>query len=102
MNDLKFAFRQLLKNPGFTSVAVLTLALGIAANTTIFSFVNVLLLRPPPVKEPGKLWQVWRQNLKSGSAFERYQGLRFPGYVYFRDQIQSLATWRHSIRRRRS
>jgi hypothetical protein len=50
MNDLKFAFRQLLKNPGFTTVAVLSLALGIAANTTIFSFVNVLLLRPPPSK----------------------------------------------------
>src|SRR5256885_10398853 len=91
MNDLKFAFRQLLKNRGFTTVAVLTLALGIAANTTIFSFVNVLLLRPPPVEEPGKLWQVWRQNLKGGSAFERYQGLSYPGYVYFRDHNQSFA-----------
>ena len=92
MNDLRFGFRQLAKNPGFTAVAVLTLALGIAANTTIFSFVNVLLLRPPPVKEPGKLWQVWRQNLKGGSAFERYQGSSYPGYVYFRDHNQSFAT----------
>ena len=92
MNDLKFAFRQLLKNPGFTTVAVLSLALGIAANTTIFSFVNVLLLRPPPVEAPEKLWQVWRQNLKGGSAFERYQGLSYPGYVHFRDHNQSFAT----------
>ena len=92
MNDLKFAFRQLLKNPGFTAVAVLSLSLGIAANTTIFSFVNVLLLRPPPVEAPGKLWQVWRQNLKGGSAFERYQGLSYPGYVHFRDHNQSFAT----------
>ena len=92
MNDLKFAFRQLLKNPGFTAVATVSLALGIAANTTIFSFVNVLLLRPPPVEAPGTLWQVWRQNLKGGSVFSRYQGLSYPGYVYFRDHNQSFDT----------
>ena len=43
MNDLKFAFRQLLKNPGFTAVAVLTLALGIGANTAIFTLANSAL-----------------------------------------------------------
>src|SRR5438128_223764 len=55
MNDLKFAFRQLLKNPGFTTVAVLTLALGIGANTAIFSVINTLLLRSLLVKEPDEL-----------------------------------------------
>ena len=55
MNDLRFALRQLMKNPGFTAVAVLTLALGIGANTAIYSVVDQLLVRPLPVTEPNRL-----------------------------------------------
>ena len=55
MNDLKFAFRQLLKRPGFTTVAVLTLALGIGANTAIFSMANSVLWRPLPFPDPDRL-----------------------------------------------
>jgi len=52
MNDLLYAFRQLLKNPGFTAVAVLTLALGIGANTAIFSLLDAVLLKTLPIKHP--------------------------------------------------
>ena len=57
MNDLKFAFRQLLKNPGFTAVAVLTLALGIGANSTIFSLMNALFFRALPGVKDLDQWQ---------------------------------------------
>ncbi len=49
MNNLKFAFRQFRKNPGFTAVAVLKLALGIGANTALFSITNAVFVAPPPL-----------------------------------------------------
>ena len=62
MNDLKFAFRQLLKNPGFTAVAVLTLALGIGATTAIFSVVYAVVLRSLPFPESERLVAIWTQT----------------------------------------
>src|SRR5207249_9409146 len=58
MNDLKFAFRQLLKNTGFTVVAVLTLALGIGANTAIFQLLNAVRLKSLPVSRPQELIEI--------------------------------------------
>src|ERR1700755_1941303 len=58
MTDIRFAFRQLLKAPGFTLLAVITLALGIGLNTAIFSLINDLFLRGLPFKDPDRIVQV--------------------------------------------
>ena len=62
MRNVRFAIRQLAAAPGFTAVAVLTLALGIGLNTAMFSILNTFLLRPPPYLEPDRLFRLDRTS----------------------------------------
>src|SRR5947207_5268176 len=93
MNDLKFAFRQLLKNPGFAAVAVLTLALGIGANTAIFSLLYAIVWRPLPVKDPAGLVNL-HQGFTGKNSRYVYHGLyrvSYPEYLNYRDRGAALA-----------
>src|SRR5712671_3352211 len=87
MNDLKFALRQLLKNPGFTAVAVLSLALGIGANTAIFSVVDAVLLRPLPYPEPNRLVRLWEGKPEQGYSRNVVNGWNF---LDWRDKSHSF------------
>src|SRR6058998_1679480 len=88
MNNLKFAFRQLLKNPGFTTVAVLVLALGIGATTAIFSVVNAVLLRPLPYPQPDRLMMIFTTAERDGHISNN--GPVFgPDFIEWREQCQS-------------
>ncbi len=68
IKDIRFGLRGLWKRPGFTAIAVITLALGIGANTAIFSVVNAVLLRPLPFKDPDRLMVLWERRANSGRA----------------------------------
>src|SRR5216117_2890315 len=82
MNDLKFALRQLRKSPGFSALAIITLAIGIGLNTSIFSLVNDLFLRGLPFKEPSRVVHLFGGD-KSRDLVDI--GVSAPRYQHFRD-----------------
>lgn len=84
--DLPYALRMLRKNPGFTLVAVLSLGLGIGANTAIFSLINTVLLRPLPVAKPGQL--VSLNNTEENHSFPSFS---YPNYKDIRDRNEAFS-----------
>src|SRR6267378_3490249 len=84
--DLRYSVRVLSKSRGFTFVAVLTLALGIAVNTAVFTAFDALVLRPRPVKDPEHLVSVYRI-----SPGQTGGGVSYPDYIYFRDHSKSFS-----------
>src|SRR3712207_3728969 len=85
--DLKYALRMLLKTPAFTLIAILTLALGIGANSAIFSVVDTVLLRPLPFPDAGQLVMIWGNEKSEPDS--RYTD-SFPDFFDYRAQSQSF------------
>jgi putative ABC transport system permease protein len=95
LSDCRYALRQLRKNPGFTAVAVFTLALGIGATTAMFSVVYGVLLRPLPYPDPNRIMAVFEVTSKG-----RPSRLADPNFDDFRDQnrsFQAIAKYNHTV-----
>jgi putative ABC transport system permease protein len=88
LTDFKYAFRVLIKTPGFTCIAVLTLALGIGANSAIFSVVDTVLLRPLPFHHPEQLVMIYGSSNREPNS---KQTGSFPDFFDLRDQSQSFS-----------
>jgi putative ABC transport system permease protein len=97
--DLKYGLRVLAKNPGFTAVAVITLGLGIAANTAIFSVVSGVLLRKPPVRDPDRLMMVLSVNRAKGWGNSPEHPASAPDFLDWRtdsrsfEEMAAIAPW---------
>jgi putative ABC transport system permease protein len=92
LTDLRYGLRQLIKHPAFTIVAVLTLALGIGANTAIFSVVNAVLLKPLPFPAPEELVAVGGIDPSETVSPPRLYSLSFPDFADFREQNHSFSS----------
>ena len=91
IQDLRYAVRMLLKRPGFTFIAIFTLALGIGANTAIFSVVHTVLLRPLPFAEQERLIVAWKQDTTAGTPFVELSVAEFKDWEAQNQSFESMA-----------
>src|SRR5882724_988652 len=91
LQDLRYSYRLMLKQPAFSLVVVIALSLGIGANTAIFSVVNAVLLRPLPYKEPDRLVRVWEKDERSSQPGSDQSEVSPANFIDWRDQSQTLA-----------
>ncbi|MGI8498824.1 MAG: ABC transporter permease [Gemmatimonadaceae bacterium] len=87
MQDLRYAFRSLIKSPGFTAITVVVLALGIGANTAMFSVVNAVLLRELPYRDPSRLVMLWEHRIDSD---DKRNVVGPANFLFWRDQATSF------------
>src|SRR5262245_48029162 len=87
LQDVRHGFRMLFKNPGFTFVAVISIAIGVGANAAMFSFADGLVFRPLPVPRPGDVMTIAGRTPDAAFANRR---LSYPDYVDIRDHVKTL------------
>ncbi len=87
-SDLRHGVRVLAKNPGFSAVAILVLALGIGANSAIFSLINALLLKPLPINRPGQLAGIYVERTTPPGGFRAFS---YPNYLDLRNEIDGFS-----------
>ncbi len=95
LKDVRFGLRSLGKSPGFTAVALLTLALGIGANTAIFSVIHAVMLRPLPFREPSQLVKIWPERPRVSASKSDYVEIRDGARSY--DGIAAYSNWGFTV-----
>ncbi|MCZ6755298.1 MAG: permease, partial [Gemmatimonadetes bacterium] len=92
-SDIRFAGRMLIKRPGFATVAILSLALGIGASSAVFSVINGTVLRPLPFENPGRLMVLFEQDTRGKSDFA--SAMNFLDWEEQSSSFDRLAAWTH-------
>ncbi|MBZ5505360.1 MAG: ABC transporter permease [Acidobacteriia bacterium] len=96
LQDLRYALRQLRKSPGFAIAAVLTLALGMGANTVMFSVLNTVLLRPLPYPESNRLVQIWETDSRRGDTRSVISPYNFVDWQNQSQSFEHMATYEYN------
>jgi putative ABC transport system permease protein len=95
LQDVRYGLRMLAKNPGFTAVAILTLALGIGANTAIFTVINAVLLKPLPFPHPDRLVQIWETDPRLGFDRDTVSPYNFRDWQSQSHDFAAMAAYEH-------